>query len=407
MIRIKGKKDILGALNICGSKSESNRLLILQYLSEKKFEIKNISDSKDTELMYKALNNKGDIINIELAGTAMRFLTAYFSVQEGREITLTGFERMKQRPIKELVEALVSLGADITYLEKDGFPPLLIKGKKIDGGKINLNSNISSQFITALMLIAPTMKNGLEINLKGKVVSLPYIHMSVQLLKETGIDADIKGNHVVVKNGTISSDKTLFVESDWSSASYYYSLAACSENANINLYTYIENSFQGDSELVSIYEKLGINTVFGKNKITLKKKYDFKKPNSIEINLIKQPDIAQTIAVTCFILKIHCKLTGLETLRVKETDRLFALKTELEKLGANVNITDNSIEIEACKKINSNVKIYTYNDHRMAMAFAPISILTNVFIQNHLVVEKSYPNFWIDLSSLGFQIDNK
>ncbi|MEN8138429.1 MAG: 3-phosphoshikimate 1-carboxyvinyltransferase [Bacteroidota bacterium] len=408
MIKLEGKnKSLKGEIQVGGSKSESNRLLILQALSEDKFKIENLSNSKDTSLMLAALSNNGDEINIGMAGTAMRFLTAYLSVQEGREVILTGSERMKQRPIGELVEALKSIGADIEYTEDKGYPPLKIKGKKLQGGKITLNSGISSQFITALMLIAPTMEKGLKIALKGKVVSLPYINMSIQLLQKVGIYASMDKKIISINNGKIYSDQPIAVESDWSSASYHYSLIASAEDASILLGTYRRESFQGDSALADYYRSLGVETIYLQDKIRLQKAPIFEKPDLIEFDLNQQPDIAQTIAVSCFNLGIACKLTGLETLRIKETDRLFALKTELEKLGASVVITDSSLSLSASEKIVSGVRIDTYDDHRMAMAFAPLAMKSEVFIENPDVVEKSYPDFWDHLNKLGIKTERK
>ncbi|MCK5781539.1 MAG: 3-phosphoshikimate 1-carboxyvinyltransferase [Flavobacteriales bacterium] len=402
MIKLEGRKlSLKGEIQVGGSKSESNRLLILQALAGKTFEIKNLSNSKDTSLMLDALSNNGEEINIGMAGTAMRFLTAYLSVQEGREATLTGSDRMKERPIGELVEALKRIGADIEYIGEKGFPPLKIKGKKLKGGKISLNSNISSQFISALMLVAPTMENGLQISLKGKIVSVPYINMTIQLLQKVGVRADMDKKLITINSGEISSVEDLLVESDWSSASYHYSLVASANEANILLGTYRRESFQGDSALAEIYMSLGVETNFLQDKIRLQKSPIFEKPELFELDLNQQPDIAQTIAVTCFNLGIACKLTGLETLRIKETDRLFALKTELEKFGAKVKITSNSLSMDVSNNIETDILVNTYDDHRMAMAFAPLALKTDIFIENPNVVEKSYPDFWEHLSELG------
>jgi 3-phosphoshikimate 1-carboxyvinyltransferase len=408
MIKLEGKGlSLKGEIQIGGSKSESNRLLILQALANDKFKIENLSNSKDTSLMLDALGNDGDTINIGLAGTAMRFLTAYLSVQDGREVTLTGEGRMLQRPIGELVDALRTLGADISYKEKEGYPPLLIKGKNLKGGEISLNSEISSQFITALMLIAPAMKNGIEITLKGKTVSLSYINMSIQLLQKVGVDASINKKVITVKKGNIYSDTPVAVESDWSSASYHYSLVATADEADIILGTYRRESFQGDSALAELYKSMGVETIYLQDKIRLQKSLILEKRDLIEFNLNQQPDIAQTIAVTCLNLGVDCKLTGLETLRIKETDRLSALKTELEKLGASVTITDCSLEMDAPKSITSEVEISTYDDHRMAMAFAPIALKQNINIEDPDVVVKSYPDFWEHLNKLGIKTVTK
>lgn len=389
-----------GQIFIGGSKSESNRLLILNQLFNQKIEIKNLSDSEDTEWLQKALENQNSEIDIHHAGTAMRFLTAYFAIQEGKETILTGSERMKQRPIGVLVDALNSLSAEISYLEKEGFPPLLIKGKRIEKDFVELNAGISSQFITALMLIAPKLKNGLTIQLNGKITSLPYLLMTVQLLEKVGIKVERNENLLKIYPKKEIENQKILVESDWSSASYFYSLAALSENPEIKINSFFQNSLQGDAELIQIYQNhFGVNSQFIGNQITLTKDSKFKIQN-LELNLNKTPDIAQTIAVTCAGLNVKCKLTGLETLSIKETDRLTALKMELRKLGAIAAITSDSFEIIDFEKIKSTPKIKTYNDHRMAMSFAPMCLLTDLEIENPEVVGKSYPEFWEDFQAV-------
>jgi len=364
--------------------------------------IKNLSDSEDTELLQKALENQNREIDIHHAGTAMRFLTAYFAIQEGKETILTGSERMKQRPIGILVDALNSLGAEISYLEKEGFPPLLIKGKRIEKDFVELDANISSQFITALMLIAPKLKNGLTIQLNGKITSLPYLLMTVQLLERIGIKVERNENLFKIHPKELIDNQEIIVESDWSSASYFYSLASLSENPEIKINSFFQNSLQGDAELIQIYKNhFGINSQFIGNQIILTKNPNrVLNPVRVEINLNKTPDIAQTIAVTCAGLKVKCKLTGLETLKVKETDRLIALKNELKKIGAIAEITSDSIEVIDFEEVNSISEIETYNDHRMAMSFAPLCILKDLVIKNPEVTKKSYPDFWFDLEKL-------
>jgi len=334
----------------------------------------------------------------------MRFLTAYFATKEDSEITLTGSQRMQERPIKILVDALVSLGANITYLKEVGFPPILIKGKKITNNLVTLNADVSSQYISALMLIAPSLLNGLIINLKGEVTSVPYINMTISLLKKAGISGSFNSNKIEIKPSKVINDVSLNVESDWSSASYYYSLVALSDKMTITLKNYSENSLQGDSELVSIYKKMGVSTVFNtsKNTIQLKKITD-SISKKIYLNLNKTPDIAQTIAVTCFGLGLYCKLEGLKTLKIKETDRLVALKYELEKLGASVKITDDSLELFSSTIIHNNCIIETYQDHRMAMAFTPLALKTPLVINHPEVVTKSYASFWKDIQKAGIQ----
>ena len=390
-------------IQITGSKSESNRLLLLQALYPE-FNLDNVSNSDDSHLMTKALSSQSDLVDINHAGTAMRFLTAYFSIQEGREVTLTGSKRMKERPIKILVEALQELGADINYVENEGYPPIKIKGKKLTKSKVSLKANVSSQYISALLLIASKLENGLELTLEGEITSVPYINMTLSLLDEIGVNSSFKGHVITVKpNSKPLRPKTLVVESDWSSASYYFSIVALSEvGTEIAITSYKENSLQGDSVLIDIYKHFGVHTVFSKNTLTLKKEDIDSKP--LKLNLKNAPDIAQTIAVTCFAIGIPCDLTGLHTLKIKETDRLVGLKTEIEKLGGEVRITDRSLHLSASQTIKSGVSIETYHDHRMAMAFAPLGLKTDLIIKDAMVVSKSYPTFWEDLESIGFKI---
>jgi 3-phosphoshikimate 1-carboxyvinyltransferase len=374
-------------------------LLILQQFYPN-LTIKNISNSDDSELMQKALKSNSSEINIGHAGTAMRFLTAYFSVKEGSEIVLTGSPRMKDRPVKILVEALTSLGANIHYLEKEGFPPLKISGKKLTKDFVEIEGNVSSQYISALLLIAPTLQNGLKLKFKGEVTSVPYIKMTLALLAELGIDYVWEGNLIAVKPKPAIEPTTVIVESDWSSASYFYSLCALSPNSEITLASYKKNSLQGDSALAVIYENLGVSTEFNENAIILKNKQTLNlKP--LTLNLINAPDIAQTIAVTCFGLGIECYLTGLHTLKIKETDRLVALKTELEKLGGEVIITNETLHLKPSANINENISIATYDDHRMAMAFAPLAVKVAIEIEDAGVVSKSYPTFWEDFAQIS------
>jgi 3-phosphoshikimate 1-carboxyvinyltransferase len=395
----KINKTVNGNIQITGSKSETNRLLVLQQFYPN-LTIENRSNSDDSVLMQKALKNKVSEINIGHAGTAMRFLTAYFSVKEGSEIVLTGSHRMKDRPIKILVEALTSLGANIQYLEKEGFPPLKISGKKLENNFVEIEGNVSSQYISALLLIAPTLQNGLKLKFKGEVTSVPYIKMTLQLLAELGIDYVWEDNLIIVQPKPVIDPKTVTVESDWSSASYYYSLCALSPNSKITLSFYKKDSLQGDSVLAIIYEKLGVSTEFIENAIILKNKQNFHiKP--LTLNLINAPDIAQTIAVTCFGLGIGCYLTGLHTLKIKETDRLVALKTELEKLGGEVMLTNETLHLQPSTKINENISIATYDDHRMAMAFAPLAVKVAIEIEDAGVVSKSYPTFWEDFAQIS------
>lgn len=392
-------------INITGSKSESNRLLLLQALYPQ-IQIKNLSNSDDSVLMQKALASKEANIDIHHAGTAMRFLTAYFSIQNNREVTITGSSRMKERPIKILVDALKTLGADITYLENDGFPPLKIKGKELTKSKVTLNANVSSQYISALLLIASKLENGLELTLNGQITSVPYIKMTLSLLESIGVETKFVDNIITVKPNAVGIEpQTLVVESDWSSASYFYSLIALSDiGTEISIASYKEDSLQGDSVLSSIYTRFGVKTTYTNQKITLRKTENSNIDSIIEMDLKNAPDIAQTIAVTAFGLGLECYMIGLHTLKIKETDRLVALKKELEKLGAEVTITNASLHIKSTSTIKSKVAIATYNDHRMAMAFAPLGLKTSIIIENADVVSKSYPQFWEDLKTIGFDL---
>ncbi|MAX70149.1 MAG: 3-phosphoshikimate 1-carboxyvinyltransferase [Flavobacteriaceae bacterium] len=390
-------------VKITGSKSESNRLLLLQSLYPQII-FENLSNSDDSVLMKKALDSKDSLIDIHHAGTAMRFLTAYFSTQAGREIEITGSKRMKERPIKILVNALKSLGADITYLQNDGFPPLKIKGKQLTKHKVELAASVSSQYISALLLIASKLENGLEITLNGKITSVPYIKMTLSLLDEIGIENSFTGNKITVKPNTKDvNTKTIVVESDWSSASYFYSIIALSDiGTEISISSYKQESLQGDSVLSDIYEAFGVKTYYENNSIRLVKEHVSN--SKLEFNLADAPDIAQTIAVSAFGLGLECYMTGLHTLKIKETDRLVALKTELEKLGATVNITNDSLHLQTSSSIKENIKIETYNDHRMAMAFAPLGLVTDLIVKDADVVSKSYPKFWEDFKAIGFNL---
>ncbi|MEG0696003.1 3-phosphoshikimate 1-carboxyvinyltransferase [Algoriella sp.] len=406
MIEISAHQSpINNQLAVTGSKSESNRLLLLNQLFENVLKLENVSNSEDSQLMQKALANQSDLIDIHHAGTAMRFLTAYYSIQNDRNITLTGSERMKQRPIKVLVDALNKLGAEISYQENEGFPPLQIKGKKITQDSITIPSNISSQYISALCLIGTKLENGLTINLDGKIISVPYIQMTIQLLNRAGINANFEGNTISIPFTASIQSQTIQVESDWSSASYYYSLIALAKNSEIKISTYFEDSLQGDSALQTIYtDNFGVISTFENGILTLKNNPEFQFKESVELNLINTPDIAQTIAATCVGLKLKCHLTGLETLKIKETDRLVALKNELEKFGAIITITDDSLTIEGYQDFTETPTLETYNDHRMAMCMAPLAQLFTIRIKDEMVVEKSYPTFWEDWKQLGFTI---
>ncbi len=395
---------ITASIQITGSKSESNRSLLLRALYPE-ISIENLSNSDDAQVMEKGLQVENGVVDIHHAGTAMRFLTGYFASQEGKEVTLTGSQRMTERPVKVLVEALHSLGADIAYEKNEGYPPIRIKGKKLIKKRASLPANISSQYISSLLLIAPSLENGLELELIGKITSVPYIKMTLGLLSQIGVESTFEDNFIKVSPKTKVAPTVLTVESDWSSASYFYSIVALSDvGSEIKLSAYKKDSLQGDGVLSEIYRDFGVETSFSNNHILLKKIADCQL-TTVNCELANAPDIAQTIAVTCFGLGIGCHLTGLHTLKIKETDRLEALHTELTKLGADILVTDKALTLRPSTTIKKDVAIDTYNDHRMAMAFAPLALKTSLLINDAEVVSKSYPDFWKDLKSLLFDVN--
>jgi len=402
-LSLPNNKKIQKSIAITGSKSETNRSLLLQALFPN-IKIENLSNSDDGEVMQKGLAKSEGEVDIHHAGTAMRFLTGYFASQPDKKIVLTGSQRMQERPIKVLVEALRSLGADIEYVKEEGYPPLKINGKRLVKSQVSLPANISSQYISSLLLIAPSLENGLELELIGKITSVPYIKMTLALLEQIGVETSFDENMIKVSPKTNVEDTTLVVESDWSSASYFYSIAAMSKiGTEIQLSSYKESSLQGDSVLANIYRDFGVDTEFSNNTILLKKTSEVKSAH-LEYDLSNAPDIAQTISVTCLGLGIGCHLTGLHTLPIKETDRLAALQTELGKFGAKVDIDSESLTLTAQPQLTSGVEVDTYNDHRMAMAFGPLALKTDFVVNDAEVVSKSYPDFWNDLVTLGFGV---
>ena len=396
-------RDIDGSVCISGSKSESNRLLLLRAYTSF-FKISNLSDSDDTQLMISAIESDKKEINIGHAGTAMRFLTSYFSSISEKSKVLTGSERMRQRPISILVDALRDLGCDIEYIEKKGFPPLKIIGKNILSNSVTLPANVSSQYVSSLMMLGVSLKNGLKIILSSNITSLPYLLMTKKIIERIGGIVKIQDREIFIEPFKEKVISEQFVESDWSSASYFFSLAALSSSVNLTLSKFFNDSLQGDSKLVDIYKMFGIETIFEDDQIILKKN-KISLPKNIHLDLRDNPDLAQTIIITCLGLGIDCTLEGLHTLKIKETDRLIALKNEIEKFEVDkVEITENSITLENNSDLKHDVTIDTYNDHRMAMSFAPLSLLLPIKINNPEVVTKSYVNFWNDLESLGFNI---
>ena len=333
-----------------------------------------------------------------------QFLTAYLSVTEGEHI-ITGTERMRQRPIKILVDALRSLGADIEYTEKEGFPPLKIRGKELSGNVISLPGDISSQYISALMMIGPTLKNGLTLNLTDNIVSKPYINLTIQIMKEFGANAVWADEHTICISNDSYKPTPYYVESDWSAASYWYEMTTLSDNARVELPGLFEKSFQGDSKVAELFEQLGVTTEYGDKNVVLTK--SGKVTDRMEYDFVNQPDLAQTFVVTCCMMGIPFRFSGLQSLKIKETDRMAALINEMKKLGYVISESDGSVlswDGERCEG-DANPAIDTYEDHRMAMAFAPAALkLKNIRINNPQVVSKSYPGYWKDLTKAGFNI---
>jgi len=410
MIRINApNKSLNTEIHISGSKSLSNRLLMVRAISGLDLHFKNLSDSDDTITLAKELglvNGKtSSVIDVGHAGTDMRFLTAYLSGKKG-QWTITGSERMQQRPIGELVNTLTGLGADIQYMNKDGFPPLRIDGKELNGGEVEIDGSVSSQFITALLLIAPTLQTGLTLKIKNESVSKPYIKMTIEVMNQFGVNAQQTDNIIKVPNSIYKKDGlNYYVESDWSSASYWYSFVALADEAKITLRNFNKSSFQSDSIVQSIYEKLGVNTKWEATGITLTKNNSV--ISELNYDFLDCPDIAQTVAATCVGLGIKANLTGLQTLRIKETDRIVAMKNELERFGAAVQVSDNSIQINpASSPLTPTDEIKTYHDHRMAMSIAPLVTKCNTLaFDDEEVVNKSYAAFWDDLQEAGIDVE--
>lgn len=399
-------KDISGKINLPSSKSISNRLLIINEISENKSDIQNLSQAQDTQILKQILANKNSqkIVDVDNAGTAMRFLTAYFATIDGERI-LTGSDRMKQRPIENLVEALKTIGADIEYLEKNGFPPLKIKGKKLKGGTIKIDASVSSQFISALLMIAPQLQNELKIIFQNKKISMPYIEMTLMLMNDFGIKYLLNENEIIIPKQHYNNYKDIIVEPDWTAASYWYAMVALANHAEIYLKGLKQNSKQGDKIVPELFQSFGVNTKYLDDGILLTKNSQIIK--SFEFDFTNNPDIAQTIAVVLAAKGIEGVLKGVKSLKIKETDRVEALKSELQKIGTKLEIINNdSIKIIPEKINGETVKINTYNDHRMAMAFTPLALILNaVVIENPFVVEKSYPSFWNDLQNMNFDIN--
>ena len=397
---------IKGVIHLPTSKSISNRLLIISALSGQKLIPKGLSESDDTAVMLEILHSSSPEHNTGHAGTAMRFLTAFFACKPG-EVILTGSERMKNRPIGILVDLLKELGAHIDYTEKEGFPPLKITGGKLKGGKRVINSEISSQYISALLLIAPYLPGGLDLTLQGNMVSASYINLTLQLMKRAGIRYSWNKTNIKIEEGNYQPG-VFHVEPDWSAASYWYEMASLANKADIFIPGLTSESLQGDSVLVSIFEKLGVKTNFEENGINLQKTKPV--PGLFEYDFTLNPDLVQTLIPTCVLQNIPFRFTGTQTLRIKETDRILALHNEMKKFGVYLSYTDSGDLIEWDGKSSftskKDVLIETYDDHRMAMGFAPVCLKTGeIRLSEPMVVTKSYPGYWEDLMKCGFEVE--
>ena len=404
--KITAPKNIKGEINLPASKSISNRVLIINALNYSPFPIGNLSDSDDTKVMQDVLNSNTNTFNIGHAGTAMRFLTAYLSKIVG-QWEITGSQRMKERPIGILVDALNALGAKIEYIEKEGYPPLRIFGSHLKGGILELDGSISSQYITALLLIAPYLENGLTLRLKNKITSRSYIELTLNLMAKFGVHHIWKGNEIrIEEQNYLPIDYT--VEGDWSGASYWYQIIAMCNHSEIQINGLQLPSLQGDANIAKWFEQFGVETISNNHGIQLVNRGN-KTPKHLSLDFIENPDVAQTMAVLCVAKKIPFHFTGLKTLKIKETDRIKALQDELLKLGAILSEPQHGELKWDGKKIDSekeaNPIIATYKDHRMAMAFAPLAINAPITIEDPLVVTKSYPDFWNDLKKCGFTIE--
>lgn len=394
-------KSINADLILPPSKSISNRALIIQALCQSKPKLLNLSQSSDTQSLVQALQTTSKTIDIGDAGTSMRFITAYLSMQEGSYI-LTGSDRMKERPIGHLVEALNSIGADINYLEKDGFPPLAINGKAIEGGKVDISTSVSSQFVSALLLIAPTLKKGLLLSLKGELLSKPYIKMTLEIMRYFGIQSSWTNNTIQVEPQNYVS-KDLKVESDWSALAFILQAMSISKSAQVSISSLSKDSWQGDSYVLNLFEKFGLQYEFKDEKLYLKK-LNKDLNGDYNANLIDNPDLAQAYCCTLSALSKSAKIKGLNNLKLKESHRLKALHMELNKIGQHSRYSEDTIQLELSVLHTPTESFDSHNDHRMAMCLAPFALLFDIKIKNIEVVNKSYPSYWEDLKKMGFTI---
>lgn len=412
--QIKAPSLLNQTIKLPASKSISNRALIIHALTGGSLLPDNLSDCDDTSVIINALTHNPHEINIKAAGTAMRFMTAYLSVKDGEEHILTGTERMKHRPIGVLVDALRQLGADISYIGEEGFPPLLIKGKKLEGGLLEVPGNISSQYISALLMIGPKLRNGLTLRLKGDVISRPYIDLTLWTMREFGADADWSNFETISVEPKPYKERSYYIENDWSAASYWYEMMALTnqEDDEIRLKGLMDGSKQGDSSVRYIFSLLGVKTIFESREegvpTTVTLRHSGRCVPRLEYDFVNSPDLAQTFVVCCALKNVHFHFTGLSTLKIKETDRIEAMKQEMKKLGYVIRDANNSELIWDGERCMPDLEdgIDTYEDHRMALSFAPASLcIDGLKINNPQVVTKSYPHFWDDLKQCGFDIE--
>lgn len=414
LIEFSGK-NTNASITLPGSKSESNRALVIRFLSGSNFPIQGISSSDDTVSLQSILdeinNRESGEYYLGHSGAGLRFLTAVLSITPGTWI-LKGSERLCERPLRPLVDALIQLGADISYLGNSGKAPLLIKGKKLESSIIKIESGISSQFISALMMIAPTLPNGLVIKLLGEIVSMPYLEMTAAMMKQAGANVSFYASEIKIAPGKYRKVNFL-IEGDWSCAAFWYEIAALSESSNIEIKNLNLNSLQGDSVCPEIFKNFGVDTQSGTSGFVISKIQKFKKTEKVELNCLPFPDLVQAIAVTGAFLKSNLTLHGLQTLKLKETDRIAGLKNELEKFGNILQCDKNYLEIIKAGEVKANenkekspIEIDSYNDHRMAMAFAPAALVTKkIVIRDPEVISKSYTGFWDDLDKAGFKLN--
>ena len=404
---IRNKTELSPVIvHLPSSKSESNRALIINSFAKGK--LNNISEARDTRTMLRLLKSNKKELDVLDAGTTMRFLVAFCALT-GKNKILTGTPRMCERPIGILVNALRELGADIKYLDKDGFPPLETKGfQKQITDQISIRGDISSQYISAIMMIAPMLPKGLTIKLEGKIASKPYILMTLELMKMFGAEAQLTDNNKIIVKASKYHSSRFSVESDWSGASYWFSFVALAQQAEILLTGLKPHSLQGDNKIMEIMEPLGVNSEFTREGLLLTKKGYI---NHFSYDFSNCPDLAQTVVVVCAAIGIDAEFTGLESLKIKETDRIVALQNELHKIGASLNEIDANkwtvVQSSGIEKISNSISINTYDDHRMAMAFAPLATLMDIEIQHPSVVNKSYPGFWKDMEKSGFELEFK